>query len=96
MKSRNIKLVHDFPDRIVCLSYDIFNILYELGCAKKIVGKPTDAGLGKHGIEHTKKIGGFGSPDFNAIIALNPDIVIGYSEISAKIMARLIAHEINV
>jgi len=96
MESQYTKLAHDFPARIVCLSYDIFNILYELGCAENIVGKPSGAGAGKPGIEHAQKIGGFGSPDFKAIVALNPDIVIGYSEISAKIMARLIANEINV
>ena len=96
MKSQCTKLAHDFPARIVCLSYDVFNILYELGCAENIVGKPSGAGADEPGIEHAQNIGGFGSPDFDAIVALNPDMVIGYSEISTKIMSRLIMHEVNV
>ncbi|MAG14713.1 MAG: cobalamin-binding protein [Dehalococcoidales bacterium] len=96
MELQYTKLDQDFPARIVCLSYDVFNILYELGCAENIIGKPSGAEGDKISIEHVQNIGGFARPDFNAIVALNPDIVIGYSEISAKIMARLIMHEVNV
>ncbi len=82
-----------FPSRIVCLSYDIFEILCAIGCGERIVGKPS--GADKPGIERAVDIGGFAKPDINAIVAVKPDIVIGYSEICAGAMAKLINQNIN-
>ncbi len=96
MEPQYAGLAHDFPSRIVCLSYDTFNILCELGCAEKIIGKPVGAGKNRSSTEYIQNIGSFGSPIFEAIVALKPDIVIGYSEITAGIMAQLITQEINV
>ena len=69
------------------------DILCSIGCGKKIIGKPT--GKNKPGIEDAENIGGFARPDINAIIALKPDLVIGYSEICSKTMAELISRNIN-
>lgn len=82
-----------FPSRIVCLSYDVAEILYAIGSADKIVGKPS--GFAGPGMEKVKSIGGFGTPDIDTIVALEPDIVIGYSEICSGVMARLIRQNIN-
>jgi len=81
------------PSRIVCLSYDVVEILCGIGGAGKIVGKP--CGIDKPGTEQAVSIGGFGRPDIDAIKALKPDLVIGYSEVCAGTIARLIMQNIT-
>jgi len=76
-----------YPSRIVCLSYDVTEILYAIGGAARIVGTPS--GFLQPGMEKVTSIGGFGSPDIGIIKTLRPDIVIGYSEICAGTMAEL-------
>jgi iron complex transport system substrate-binding protein len=73
--------------RIVCLSYDLVEILCSIGCSERIIGKPT--GIDKPGLENAKSIGGFGNPDIGVIAGLKPDIVFGYSEICADAAAQL-------
>ncbi len=87
------KAEDSLPSRIVCLSYDIVEILHGIGCSEKIVGKP--AGVNLPGMESVKSIGGFGNPDVSIIVSLKPDIVIGYSEICAGTMAQLIRQNIT-
>jgi iron complex transport system substrate-binding protein len=82
-----------FPSRIVCLSYDVVEILCAIGCADRIVGKPS--GVDNPGTENAAAIGGFANPDIGAITDLKPDIVIGYSEMCATVMMRLIRHNID-
>jgi iron complex transport system substrate-binding protein len=93
MALENSKQVKEFPERIVCLSYDIYEILCAIGSAGKIVGKPS--GTDRPDTEPAAKIGGYGTPDIDAIMAAKPDMVIGYSEICAKTMAKLISLNIN-
>jgi len=93
MASKNDKPDFTFPSRIVCLSYDIIEILCRIGCAERIVGKPS--GVNKPGTEDAVNIGGFANPNVSAIAALKPDIVIGYSEICASVIAHLIRQNIN-
>jgi len=93
MVSRNNKADRPFPSRIVCLSYDVVEILCAIGNAERIVGKPS--GINKPGTENAVSIGGFANPDVSAITALRPDLVIGYSEICANTLARLIRQNIN-
>lgn len=93
MAQKNNQRVPDLPEMIVCLSYDIYEILYAIGSAGKIIGKPS--GGNRPGTEKAAKIGGYGTPDIDAIIATNPDIVIGYSEICARTMSKLISRNIN-
>ena len=86
MLSQN-KADNTYPSRIICLSYDAVEILHSIGCAEKIVGQP--AGISKPSPKSAKSIGGFGNPDTGIIEALKPDIVIGYSEICADVIAQL-------
>jgi iron complex transport system substrate-binding protein len=93
MASSSNKIETDFPSRIVCLSYDTLAILSAIGCTGRIVGKPT--GAAGPGMENAADIGGFARPDVDAITTLKPDIVIGYSEISANTIAQLVRKNIN-
>lgn len=92
----NKKSDADFPNRIVCLSYDVVKTICALGCSEKIAGCPSGAGAGKPGMENAQDIGGFANQDFDKIVQTGPDIVIGYSEISSKIMSLLINHGTSV
>lgn len=93
MVARFSKAENAFPSRIVCLSYDVVEILSAIGCAGRIAGKPS--GAAGPGTENAVDIGGFARAAVDAIVALKPDIVIGYSEISANTVAQLIRRNIN-
>ena len=93
MASKNAQTDRPFPSRIVCLSYDTVEILCGIGCADNIIGKPS--GIEPPGTEKAISIGGFANPDISAIEALEPDIVIGYSEICAGVVERLIRQNIT-
>ena len=93
MALKNSKPEVSFPERIVCLSYDIYEILCAIGSAGKIAGKPS--GADRPGTEKAAKIGGYGTPDIDAITAAKPDMVIGYSEICAGTMGKLTGRNIN-
>ena len=93
MDKKDSKTYDSFPSRIVCLSYDIFDIICELGGATRIVGKPK--GTHKPGTEGAVEIGGFSKPDIETVIATQPDIVIGYSEICTNTMTQLTNLNIN-
>jgi len=80
--------------RLVCLSYDAVAILGAIGCAQMVVGKPS--GTGNPAVEDAVSIGDFASPDIELIARLNPDLVIGYSEIHAATASRLIKQNIPV
>lgn len=95
MKITGSESEYDYPARIVCLSYDVVKIFGELGCTDRIIGIPSGAGGANSGLEHAQDIGGYGSPDPDKITGLKPDLVIGYSEISALIVSRLIKQGIN-
>jgi iron complex transport system substrate-binding protein len=92
MLSQN-KAAVPFPSRIVCLSYDVVEMLCGIGCGGKIAGKPDGTVI--PGTEQAISIGGFGRPDIDIIKALKPDLVIGYSEVCAGVMARLILQNIT-
>ncbi len=82
-------------NRIVCLSPDLVSTLYALGCAGLIVGKPEESEL--PGTETATVLGRFArTSDESQIVALNPDLVIGFSSTCDKVMSRLIAANINV
>ena len=84
------------PKRIVCLTEEPTEILYALGCAERIVGisaytvRPPDAKLTK------PIVSAFLDGSVKKIIALKPDLVIGFSDIQADLAKRLVAANLNV
>ncbi|MGB0648426.1 MAG: cobalamin-binding protein [Bradymonadia bacterium] len=84
------------PSRIVCLTEEPTEILYALGCGDRIVGisaytvRPPEA-------RQTKPVvSAFLDGSVRKICALNPDLVIGFSDIQADLAKRLIAANLNV
>jgi len=85
-----------FPQRIICLTEEPTEILYLLGEQDRIIGisnytlRPPQAPIEK------QKVSAFVQANIKKIIALKPDLVIGFSDIQANIAKELIANGITV
>jgi len=65
----------EYPNRIVSLSPSITEILYELGLGNKVVGV-TDHCNFPEDVKSKAKVGGYLNTNYEAIISLEPDLVI--------------------
>jgi iron complex transport system substrate-binding protein len=78
-----------YPSRIVCLTEETTETLYLLGEAHRIVGvsgytvRPPEA-------RSKPRISSFLDARFDKIVALNPDLVLGFSDLQAEIAAELV------
>ena len=85
-----------FPQRIVCLTEEPTEVLYAIGEADRIVGisgftvRPAGARKEK------PKVSAFTSARIDDIVRLEPDFVIGFSDIQADIAQTLIKRGIEV
>jgi iron complex transport system substrate-binding protein len=85
-----------FPQRIVCLTTEPTEVLYMLGEQQRIAGisgfttRPTIARKEK------PKVAAFTSANIDKILALNPDLVLGFSNLQADIAAELIRAGVEV
>ena len=85
-----------YPQRIVCLTEETTETLYLLGEQKRIVGisgftvRPPEARKEK------PKVSAFTSAKIDKILALQPDLVLGFSDLQADIAAELIRAGIEV
>jgi len=77
------------PQRIVCLSAEVADWLWRLGAWHRVVGvtawfeMPPEAAS-------KPRISGFSSVGMDQLLALDPDLVIGFSDVQADIAAELI------
>lgn len=82
--------------RIVCLTEETTETLYLLGQESRIVGisgftvRPLEARRDK------PKVSAFTSARIEKILALEPDLAIGFSDIQAEVAAALIRHGIEI
>ena len=78
------------PERIICLTTETVEVLYMLGEQDRIVGisgyttRPAEARKEK------PKVAAFTSAKIDKILALKPDLVLGFSNLQADIAAELI------
>ncbi len=85
-----------YPQRIVCLTEETTETLYLLGEQDRIVGisgftvRPPEARREK------PKVSAFTSAKTDRILALNPDLVIGFSDLQADIGATLVRAGVTV
>ena len=83
-----------YPERIVCMTEETTETLYALGEDCRIVGisgftvRPPEARKQK------PKVSAFTSAKIENILALDSDLVLGFSELQADIAAALIRHGI--
>lgn len=82
-----------FPARIVCLSGESADICERLGAADRVVAVSAFAPSPMHG---RKIVGGFSTLKVEELLELEPDLVITFSDVQAKIAAELISAHCTV
>src|SRR5215470_19883605 len=77
------------PRRVVCLTAEHAELCYALGAGDRVVGVP---GTARRPIEarDKPKVGGFTTFRADRILALEPDLVLAFSDLQAEISAELI------
>ena len=84
-----------FPSRIVCLTEETTETLYLLGQGDRVVGvsgytvRPPEA-------RQKPKISAFINAKFDKIVALEPDLVLAFSDLQADLVAELIRRGLPV
>src|SRR3546814_19662239 len=79
------------PQRIVCLTEEPTEVLYGLDQAQRIVGISGFTVRPPQARKEKPKVSAFTSAKLDAILQLQPDFVIGFSDIQADIAAALIS-----
>ena len=79
----------DFPRRIVCLSADTAEIAFLVGAGERVVGVPGTARRPEAARERAR-VGGFTTFRLDRILALEPDLVLAFSDLQREIVSELI------
>ena len=86
----------NFPNRIICLTEETTEIIYELGAENLIVGISGYTIRPPRARKEKPKVSAFSSAKINKILELKPDLVLGFSDIQSDICSTLIKKGINV
>jgi len=78
------------PERIVCLTEETVEMLYLLGEDRRIVGVSGYAVRPARVRKEKPRVSAFISADFEKVLALEPDLVLTFSDLQADIAAELI------
>lgn len=84
------------PQRIVCLTEEPTEVLYGLGQQQRIVGISGFTVRPPQARKEKPKVSAFTSAKVGEIVRLQPDFVIGFSDIQADIAAALIRSGVEV
>ncbi len=84
------------PERIVCLTEEPTEVLYALGQEHRIVGISGFTVRPARARQEKPKVSAFTSAKVDRILALQPDLAIGFSDIQADIAAALIKAGVEV
>jgi iron complex transport system substrate-binding protein len=85
-----------YPERIVCLTEEPTEVLYHLGEQDRIVGISQFTKRPARARREKPKVSAFTSASLDKILALEPDLVIGFSDIQADIARDLIKAGVEV
>jgi len=85
-----------YPKRIVCLTEETTEMLYLLGEEHRIAGISGFTVRPPRARKEKPKVSAFTSAKIDKIFALEPDLVLGFSDLQADIAADLIRLGINV
>jgi iron complex transport system substrate-binding protein len=84
------------PERIVCLTEETVETLYLLGEEDRIVGVSGYAVRPKRVRTEKPRVSAFTSADIPKILALEPDLVLTFSDLQAEIAAALLREGVTV
>ena len=84
------------PERIICLTEETVETLYLLGAEAHIVGVSGYAVRPKRVRREKPRVSAFTSADIPKILALEPDLVLTFSDLQADIVADLIRRGVTV
>ena len=85
----------EFPQRIVCLTAETTEIAYEVGAGDRVVGVPGTARR-PEAARAKARVGAFTTFRVDHILALEPDLVLAFSDLQADVVRDLIAAGANV
>lgn len=85
-----------FPQRIVCLTEEPTEVLYRIGEQARIVGISGFTVRPPQARREKPKVSAFISANIEKILALKPDLAIGFSDIQADIARELIRAGVEV
>ncbi|MEX1993853.1 MAG: cobalamin-binding protein [Steroidobacteraceae bacterium] len=86
----------DYPERIVCLTEETTETLYLLGEDARIVGISGFTVRPPQARREKPRVSAFTSAKIDRIVALQPDLVLGFSDLQADIGAELVRAGIEV
>ncbi len=84
------------PERIVCLTEETVETLYLLGEEHRIVGVSGYAVRPARVRKEKPRVSAFISADYEKILALEPDLVLAFSDLQADLVAELIRRNVAV
>ena len=85
----------DFPQRVVCLTAETAEIAYLVGAGERVVGVPGTARRPEAAREKAR-VGGFTTFRLDRILALEPDLVLAFSDLQKDVVRDLIGAGVAV
>ncbi len=85
----------EFPQRIVCLTADTAEIAYLVGAGDRVVGVPGTARR-PEAVREKARVGGFTTFRLDKILALEPDLVLAFSDLQKDVVRDLIGSGVTV
>jgi iron complex transport system substrate-binding protein len=85
----------DFPRRIVCLTAETTEIAFAVGAGDRVVGVPGTARRPDAARERAR-VGGFTTFRVDKILALEPDLVLAFSDLQRDVVGELIGAGVSV
>jgi len=85
----------EFPERIVCLTSETTEVVYAVGAGGRVVGVPGTAHRPPEARDKPK-VGGFTTFRLDKILAFEPDLVLGFSDLQADVARDLVAAGVAV
>src|SRR5690606_32258271 len=78
-----------YPERIVCLTAETAETLYLIGAGDRVVGRSVDA-VRPAAVRDKPSVGGYRTARLDRIVALEPDLVLAFSDLQAELVAALV------
>ncbi len=85
-----------YPQKIICLTEETTETLYLFGEQDRIAGISGFTVRPPQARKEKPKVSAFTSAKIDKILALQPDLVLGFSDLQADIAAELIRHGVEV